>query len=252
MIDVTQRGDIAIVELKHGKANAMDVEFCGALSVQLDALGVSSARALVLIGQGQIFSAGVDLRRVMTGGADYIRAFLPSLRNALETLFFFPKPVVAAINGHAIAGGCILSCAADHRIMAAGAGRMGVPELLVGVPFPAIALEAVRFAAGPQHFQRLIFSGATLSPEDALAHGLIDAIADPAGLVDQAVAAAERLAALPAAVFAHTKAQIRQPVRARLDADGARSDAAAEQLWSHPETLRAIQQYVERTLNKSG
>ncbi|MBZ5608608.1 MAG: enoyl-CoA hydratase/isomerase family protein [Acidobacteriia bacterium] len=250
MIEVTQRGEVAVLQLKHGKANALDVEFCDAIAAQLQALKNSSAGALVLIGQGQIFSAGVDLRRVLSGGPVYIRAFIPSLQKAFEILFNFPKPVVAAVNGHAIAGGCILACAADHRIMANGSGRIGTPELLVGVPFPTVALETVRFAAGPQHFQKLVYSGATLSPHKAQEYGLVDEVADPGALLDHAVAAAERLARLPRAAFALTKSQIRQPTRTRIQNDGPRFDPTVEESWSSPETLAAIQQYVDRTLKK--
>ncbi len=87
------------------------------------------------------------LRRLSEGGADYIRRFLPVLHRLYEEVFFHPKPVIAAINGHAIAGGCVLACCADRRIMAGDSGRIGVTEILVGVPFPALAFEIVRFAA---------------------------------------------------------------------------------------------------------
>ena len=82
--------------------------------------------------------------------------------------FFFPKPVVAAVNGHAIAGGCVLECCADRRIAANDGGRIGVTELLVGVPFPAMAFEVMRFATAPQYFADGILSGATYMPDVAL------------------------------------------------------------------------------------
>jgi enoyl-CoA hydratase len=87
----------------------------------------------------------VDLLQVSAGGADYLRRFLPMLHRMYEAVFH-PKPLVAAINGHAIAGGCVLACCADRRILTRGGGRMGITELLVGVPFPALAFEIVRFA----------------------------------------------------------------------------------------------------------
>jgi enoyl-CoA hydratase len=249
MIDVTNRAEVAIVHMNHGKANAQDVEFCDALSSTLDTLERSSSAAIVLIGQGQIFSAGVDLKRVVDGGPAYVHTFLPCLRKAFASLFSFPKPVVAAVNGHAIAGGCILACAADHRIMAAGPGRIGVPELLVGVPFPTVALETVRFAA-PRHVQKLVYGGATFSAHQAQEHGLVDEVTDPDALLDHAVKAAERLASLPHAAFALTKRQVRQPAWARMQDEGSRFDSTVEELWSSPDTLAAIRAYVDRTLKK--
>src|SRR5579863_109661 len=122
MIDVETSGPVAVVHMRHGKANALDLEFCNGLVERLEELRLSSAGSVVLTGQGHIFSAGVDLLRVLNDGPAYLERFLPALTKLFETLFCFPKPVVAAINGHAIAGGCVLACAADHRIMAMESG----------------------------------------------------------------------------------------------------------------------------------
>jgi enoyl-CoA hydratase len=250
MVNVERRGRVAIVHMQHGKANALDVEFCNGMVAQLEDLRLSSMRAVVLTGQGRIFSAGVDLLRVLNEGPAYIERFLPSLISLFETVFCFPKPVVAAINGHAIAGGCVLACAADHRLMALEPGRIGVTELLVGVPFPAIALEIMRFAAAPQHFQELLYSGATVRGEDAARQGLVHATADPAQLVERAVSAAETYAAVPPEAFAHTKQQVREPVMQRIREDGPRFDAAMKDIWAAPGTIAAIRDYVARTLKK--
>jgi len=109
---------IALLTLTHGKANALDIDFCDALAGRFAELRKSDEKAVVLTGQGKIFSAGVDLKRLSGEGADYIRQFLPALHRLYEAVFFHPKPVIAAINGHAIAGGCVLACCADRRIMA--------------------------------------------------------------------------------------------------------------------------------------
>ena len=95
MIEITQKGSVAIVKMVHGKANAMDLALCDALSEHFEKLRSSPARAIVLTGQGRIFSAGVDLVRAMDGGPDYFRTFLPSLRKMFEAVAFHPKPVIA-------------------------------------------------------------------------------------------------------------------------------------------------------------
>ncbi len=159
--------------------------------------------------------------------------------------------MIAAVNGHAIAGGCVLACCADKRIAARDGGRIGVTELLVGVPFPAMAFEVMRFATAPQYFPDVILSGATFPPDEALKRGLIDDVVEPAELMDRALTAANALAALPAATFALTKSQIRQPLIDRMTKDGARVDALAEQIWTSPDTLAHVRDYVARTLKKS-
>src|ERR1700736_1981644 len=135
MINVKAEDGIATVTIRYGKANALDIALCEGLAKCFEDLRASDARAVVVTGQGRIFSAGVDLLQVTAGGADYVRKFLPTLHRLYDAVFSHPRPVVAAINGHAIAGGCVLACCADRRIMARGGGRMGVTELLVGVPF---------------------------------------------------------------------------------------------------------------------
>ena len=252
MIDLEHRGDIAVLTMRHGKANAMDGTFCDDLIKRLDELRTSPARAIVITGQGKIFSAGVDLVRALDGGPDYFRHFLPPLRRAFEEVFFYEKPIVVAVNGHAIAGGCVLTCTADQRLMAQGDGRIGITELLVGVPFPVIALEIMRFAATPQHFQRIVTSGATFAPGEAVGLGLIDEVVPPEALLDRAVAAAAKLAALGAEAFALTKRQMRQAVRERLDKDGPRFDPAVDAIWYAPETAARIRDYVARTFKKMG
>jgi enoyl-CoA hydratase len=249
MVDLESLGDVTILRLAHGKANAMDLDLMEVLAARLDECRESSARALVVTGQGKMFSAGVDLPRVVDGGAPYVRRFLPALSRALLALFTFPKPVVAAVNGHAIAGGCILACAADYRMMAREPGRIGVPELLVGVPFPVTPLEIMRFAAPPQHLQALIYRGLTLTADAALQYGVVDAVVEPDRLLDEALAVATALAAVPAAVFAMTKARLREPALQRIAA-GAEADASVDALWASSETLDTIRGYVARTIKK--
>jgi enoyl-CoA hydratase len=251
MIDVIERDEVAILRMVHGKANAMSTEFCAAMTTRFESLETASARAVVLTGSGRIFSAGVDLVRLLDGGVPYVEEFLPALSTMLATVFAFSKPVVAAINGHAVAGGCVLACAADRRMMARDGGRIGVTELLVGVPFPSVALEIMRCATVPQHFEAALFGGATYAPTDALPRGLIDEIVDPHELLDRAVAAAEALADLPPAAFALTKRQIRLPALERLEREGGGLDATVERIWTAPQTFERIRDYVARTLRKA-
>ena len=249
MFELTHRGRVAVLQMTHGKANAMDLEFCAALRAQAEACLQSPAGALVISGQGKMFSAGVDLPRLVAGGGDYVRAFLPVMNQMFEALFAFPKPLVVAINGHAIAGGCILTGCADYRIMGREPGRIGIPELLVGVPFPVVPLEIARFAAPPQHLQALIYRGLTLPADEALRYGMVDAVADPDRVLDEAVAVAEGMALVPFAAFDLTKRQLRAPALQRMR-EGRAADAAMVDAWAGDGVLSAIRGYVARTLKK--
>jgi enoyl-CoA hydratase len=247
VIEVTEQDGVALLRLADGKVNAMSIEFCEMLTARFAA--ISPARPVVMTGTGRIFSAGVDLLRLVEGGAPYVRKFLPALSTMLATVFSHPAPVVAAINGHAIAGGCVLACAADKRLMARDSGRIGVTELLVGVPFPPVAMEIMRCALVPQFFADAIFSGATYTPLEAVGRGLVHDIIDPQALLDRATAAANALAALPPKAFALSKQQTRAPALQRMQSPDL--DAAIEQIWTAPETLDRVRDYVARTLRKS-
>lgn len=250
MIETESRDGVAVARLIHGKANALDLELCNAIAAWFVAQRSAPEPAVVLTGQGRMFSAGVDLPRLLDGGPDYVRSFLGALHRLYDTVFHHPKPVIAAINGHAIAGGCVLACCADRRIAARDSGRIGVTELLVGVPFPAMAFEVMRFATAPQHFADVILSGATFPTGEAERRGLIDAIVEPERLLDHAVDAAKALASLPAETFAVTKAQIRQPLTDRMAQHGPRVDAQAERIWTSAGALEQVSRFVARTLRK--
>jgi enoyl-CoA hydratase len=242
---------VATLTLAHGKANALDIEFCDALAARFAELRKSDVRAVVLTGQGKIFSAGVDLKRLSEGGADYVRQFLPALHRLYEAVLFHPKPVVAAVNGHAIAGGCVLACCADRRIMARDAGRIGVTEILVGVPFPALAFEIVRLAVPPRYLPEFTLSGATYATDEALRRGWVDEVVDPGDLMQAAMGFAQKLSLLSPAAFAQTKMQIRQPAIERLQESGKATDKTVAEIWTAPATLAYIRDYVARTLKKS-
>lgn len=238
-------GDVTVLRLDHGPVSALDTEILDELRAQLADLAAQGS-AVVVTGTGRAFSAGVDLPRLLRDGVEYVERFIPTLSGAFDDLFRYPRPLVVAANGHAIAGGCVIVCTGDHRLMAEGGGRIGVPELLVGVPFPAIALEAVRFAIGDRRIQEMVYTGATWPPAEAAARGLVDEVVPASELVERAVDRAEQLAAFPPDAFWHTKWALRGPVVERVRRDPSR-DAQMLALWMSPTTSEAISAYVERT-----
>ena len=251
MIHCEHRDGIEIVRLAHGRASAMDVELLEALRAQAARLSAAAdVRAVVLTGTGSIFSAGADLKRLAAGGRDYVERFVPVLEDAMLTVFALEKPVVAAINGHAIAGGAILAACCDTKIMAEGSGRIGVPELKVGVPFPPVILELLRFALPLEQAGEMLLRGRLCEPHDALVRGLVDELAPPAELLDRALAAARELAAPPAAAFADSKRLLRAPTRERAERLSRERRAATIELWSSEPVLAAVRRYVEQTLGR--
>lgn len=246
MISVEVRRQVAVVQMRRGKANALDTALCRSLTAEFGELAGRGCRAAVLTGRGSIFSAGVDLLRLRDGGPGYLDEFLPALSQAFLAVFDCPVPVVAAVNGHAIADGCVLTCACDYRVMNDGHGRIGVTELLVGVPFPITALEILRFAVGTR-IKELAYFGRTYRAAEAVSLGLVDeAVAETQVLARAAEVAAE-LAALPAEPLRHTRRQVRGPVLGRIAQQRA-TDSEVHRMWSSQSARQAVEAYVNKTL----
>ena len=249
MIERKDVAGIRTLKLAHGKVGAIDIELGDALLKEMEDAGDPSVKAVILTGSGSSFSAGVDLFRVLRDGPEYGRRFLPVLDNFLRAALTLPKPMIAAINGHAIAGGCILAATCDHRIMTEGAARIGIPELAVGVPFPALPLQimSARVADGP--LRDLVYTGRTVLIDEAKALGLIDEKCPSGMLMDRAMEVAERLLAIPAGAFALTKQAFYTPILERTK-QLADMNARVVDAWLQQHTYDTIRAYLEKTVGK--
>lgn len=250
MIERSDNNGIVTLRLAHGKAAALDVELMEGLARAMAEVALDDTRAVILTGTGNIFSAGVDLFRLTEAGDEYVERFVPALTRLMLDLFSFPKPFVVAANGHAIAGGTIIALTADYRIIVNGNARMGIPELLVGVPFPASVLEIIRFAVPPQHLQSLIYTGRTVMPEEARMVGFIDEIVAPETLLSRANEMATHLAALPTQAFQMAKRQLRDKAIGRAKHYANEFDATMKESWKAAETHAHVREYLARTVRK--
>jgi enoyl-CoA hydratase len=227
------RDDVVVLRIEHGRVGALDVELLSALTEAVTA----TDRAVVLTGSGATFSAGVDLRRILDGGRPYTEQLLTELSRTFRAVFDHPRPTVAALNGHAIAGGCVLALACDLRLMAAG--RIGLAELAVGVPFPTSALEIVRHALGSRAGQVLL-GAETADRERALLLGMVDELTEPGELLPRAVALAAELAARSPESYRLAKAQLHRAADAAIEAT-ATGDAAVLAAWTSDDTRRRVE-----------
>jgi enoyl-CoA hydratase len=209
-------GQVAVLPMRAGKANAIGAAFLDQLSAQLDAVESSGASALVLTGEGTAFSAGLDLPEVSGLDRAQLERFIRRFSEVMLRVFTLPMPVVAAINGHAIAGGCVLALQADVRLAAAGDYRIGLNEVQIGLGLPAVVLETLRAQVSPASLGPVALEGRLLSPEEARSLGLVEAVVPPAVLLEQARGRAAGLAALPGPAFRDVKQALRTPVAAAV------------------------------------
>ena len=124
-------------------------------------------------------------------------------------------------------------------------GDAALGRASVGVPFPLVAIEILRFATSTAHLQELVYRGTTYSTSAAYERGLVDEVVSPDVLADRAIAVARRLASEPVARFRLTKQQLRAPTIAAIAAHGAQTDAAVLAEWERPETITAIRAYLD-------
>lgn len=224
-LDIDVQDGIARVRMARPPVNAIDLAYGEALHAALTATADDPAvRAIVLTGQGATFSAGLDLKQVPDYDREQQRALVDLLNRLFGRLYGSPVPTVAAINGHAIAGGMVLALACDYRVCAAGDVTLGLTEVRVGVPFPVAAIEVARGALTPGAARTMVQFGDTVGPEQALALGAVDAVVPPGEVEPTAMAEAARLTAIPAATYATVKQQLRRPGLAAIEAaitDGA-------------------------------
>ena len=233
------RDGVALLQLTCGKANALNQRSLDAIDRALDEATAGGARGLVVTGYDRFFSAGLDLVTLYGFEWDAMDAFMARFDAVMLRVFALPRPVVAAVQGHAVAGGAILALACDLRVMGVGAGRFGLNEIRLGVPFPASALEIVRYAVPAASAEEALYAGALVEPREALARGLVTAVVE-GDVVEAAHTACARLAAMPTNAFETIKAALKGPAldRARGTLDQLRH--AFVDAWHAPEGRRLI------------
>ncbi len=247
MLDLEYRQGVAILQLNHGKANALDLELLEGLSTAL-ADRPEGTRSVVLTGRERMFSAGIDLPKLLSQGTDYATELIAALDRVLESFAGLEVPSVAAINGHAIAGGFVLASACDVRLVSDAGGRLGLTELSVGVPFPPLALETVRTAIGERLTRRLVLHAELFAPREAADLGLVDEVVPAEVLMERALQVAERLGAVPTTAFQLSKRQLSAPGRLRLGALDADHQVAAGRAWTDEETREVMRLFVRQHL----
>ena len=218
LVSVEERDGVAIVRMQRPPVNAIDVAFLRGLDAALDRVAQLGARAAVLTADGKCFSAGLDLKALAAGGAKARREIVLALNVSMTKLYGFPLPIVAAVNGHAIAGGLILALACDHRVCTTDPAQIGLTESRVGVPFPMGALAIVEAELRIGARRRLALVGNTVDARVALEWDAIDELCPSEALLSRAVDVANDLAAIPAPAFAAIKQQLRESPLQRMRA----------------------------------
>jgi enoyl-CoA hydratase len=216
-IKIEQQDGIAIMYLDKPPVNAIDRRLVDDSMIALLKLSTNKdIRALIITGSGKCFSAGLDLKTVPYYSLNEQQQMVEELNNIVLKLYGFPIPTVAAVNGHAIAGGFILAISCDYRIGTTSECKIGVTESRVGIPFPVSTMEVLRAELSPAVARKMTLVGRNLSPHEALQNGILDELQQPEHILFRAKEVAMDLGAMPRDTYAQIKHQLRGNTISRI------------------------------------
>ncbi|MEZ5312837.1 MAG: enoyl-CoA hydratase/isomerase family protein [Thermoanaerobaculia bacterium] len=250
MFETKDHGDVREIRLARPPANALNPDLIELLADAVEAAPHAARRALVISGRPGMFSGGLDVPELLTldeaGMEQTLRDFFRLMRNLATS----PIPIVAAITGHAPAGGAVISIFCDVRVMAEGDYRIGLNEVQVGLSLPEVIHTALRHVVGERHAERLGVGGLLGPASEALRIGLVDELVPEEKVVERAIAPARDLIKLPPRAMATTRALCRRNL---VEAFARQEERTYERFvtdWFGDETQGAMRALVERLRKK--
>jgi enoyl-CoA hydratase len=239
-VRIESEGPLAVLTIDRPPVNAIDLGVLREADRALEEIGAQAGtRALVLTGAGASFSAGLDLKTVPAYSRDEQREVMRTLNRVVTRLYGLPIPTVAAVNGHAIAGGLVLVLACDYRVCTAAPCRIGLTEARAGIPFPAAPMAVVRAELSPAVARRMTLVAQNTGPEQALRDGVVDELQAADRVLERARAVARELGAVAATAYGQIKRQLRAPVLDHLEPLAAAGRDPLLDSWLSDETPAA-------------
>lgn len=198
------------IRMDDGRVNAMQAAWLDAMQAGLDQAEQDDVHVIVITGRPNVFSAGLDLKVLPMLPMDEVRKVTSRFVDTMRRIFLFPKPVIAAAEGHALAGGMMLMLAADLRLAAAGTGaRYGLNEATTGIPLAGGTLGLCRYSIPQAHHTELLLHGRVIDAEECLSRNIFHEVVPPTELFDRAIRRAEELSHLVLDIYPLHKRMLR-------------------------------------------
>lgn len=248
MIQLEHADSVAIARLDRGVTNALNLPLVDALSEVLNEVKHDPhIRGLVLASSNdKFFSIGFDIPQLFDLTRDQFSLFYRSFNRLCLDLLTLPRPTVAAITGHAIAGGCILALCCDYRYIPDGRKLMGLNEIHLGVPVPYPGDCIVRQLVGFRYAREIMEYGEFYQPERLLQMGLVDRVLPLAQVRPASIQKARTLGALPQAAFAIIKHNRVEPLAAQILARLDEKEQLFIERWYSAETRERLQEAMAK------
>src|SRR5262249_41246035 len=245
-MDVEMQDGVALLRMRAPKANAIGQAWLDRMDQLLADLEARAPAAMVLIGEGRAFSAGLNLPEIIELDRAGLQRFILTFSRTMLRVASLPWPVAAAVHGHALAGGDVLAMQADERIMAEGEGRIGLNEIQLGIGLPAIVLESVRWQVPPSTLLPLAVEGELVDAQRARSLGLVQEVVAPEELLPRARARARHLGSLPGAAFRQIKRNLREPAREAVERRATEDAADWVETFFSPQGQQRLRAAVAR------
>jgi 3,2-trans-enoyl-CoA isomerase len=250
-IKVTIKDHLCIITLDRGKSNALNREMITELGDMLVNISADqNINGVIITGKEHFFSAGLDLIELYQYSPEEAASFWHLFLNFTATITAFKKPMVAAINGHSPAGGCVIALACDHRVMAEGQYIIGLNEVPVGIIVPYSIFNLYSFWLGKANAARSLLEGKLFTPDEALKIGLVDELVNPASILTAAERKIRKYMAMERNTWEQSKLNIRKELIAATSADQtAALQSMLEQWWS-PATRSILKTIIDNLQKK--
>lgn len=250
-IRVTIKDHLSLITLDRGKSNALNREMITELNDILNNIATDPNIAGVIItGKEPFFSAGLDLIELYNYNESEAESFWHLFLNFVVNITSFKKPLVAAINGHSPAGGCVIALACDYRVMAEGKYIIGLNEVPVGIIVPNSIFNLYAFWIGTANASRSLLEGKLFSPEEALQVGLVDELVNPASILTAAERKIRKYMGMERNTWEQSKLSIRKDLIASTSADQSEALALMLKQWWAPSTRSILKTIIDNLQKK--
>ncbi|WP_316842747.1 enoyl-CoA hydratase/isomerase family protein [Pedobacter gandavensis] len=250
-IKVTIKDHLALITLDRGRSNALNREMISELNDMMNSISSDPNIAGVIItGKEGFFSAGLDLIELYGYSEEEAESFWHLFLDFTANITAFRKPLVAAINGHSPAGGCVIALACDYRIMAEGKAIIGLNEVPVGIIVPGSIFSLYSFWIGTAHATRSLLEGKLFSPEEALKIGLVDELINPESILTAAERKIRKYMAMERNTWEQSKLNIRKDLIAATRANQTEALAVMLKQWWAPTTRNILKTIIDNLQKK--
>lgn len=241
-VTVVKDNGIATVMLERGKVNALSEDVVDELHDQFERIEKDdTVRAVILTGKGKFFTFGFDIPGFLSYTIEDFTRYLKKFTDLYAYIFTFPRPVIAALNGHTIAGGCMIAAACDLRIMVTGKAKISLNEITFGSSLFAGSLAILKYLVGTGIAQEIAYTGKMYAAAEALELGLIEKVTSEQDLPTEALEAAQDFARKDGAAFASIKRSLRKPVAEEISRSEDASVREFATIWYSEGTWKNLQ-----------